>query len=97
MRVREITTAVIADYLRIPDPDENDLKELETYKSAALAFVKGYTGLTSVQLNEFEDISIAVLVLCQDMYDSRSYYVDKTNVNKVVSTILDMHSRNLIC
>ena len=25
------------------------------------------------------------------------YYVDKTNVNKVVSTILDMHSRNLIC
>ena len=97
MRVREITTAVIADYLRIPDPDENDLKELETYKSAALAFVKGYTGLTSVQLNEFEDISIAVLVLCQDMYDNRSYYVDKTNINKVVSTILDMHSRNLIC
>lgn len=97
MRVREITTAVIADYLRIPDPDENDLKELETYKSAALAFVKGYTGLTSVQLNEFEDISIAVLVLCQDMYDNRSYYVDKTNINKVVSTILDMHSRNLLC
>lgn len=97
MRVREITAAIIADYLRIPDPDENDLKELETYKSAALAFVKGYTGLTSVQLNEFEDISIAVLVLCQDMYDNRSYYVDKTNINKVVSTILDMHSRNLLC
>lgn len=97
MRVCEITAAVIADYLRIPDPDENDLKELETYKSAALAFVKGYTGLTSVQLNKFEDISIAVLVLCQDMYDNRSYYVDKTNINKVVSTILDMHSRNLIC
>lgn len=97
MKVRDITTAVIADYLRIPDPDENDLKELETYKSAALAFVSSYTGISLPRLNEFEDISIAVLVLCQDMYDSRSYYVDKTNVNKVVSTILDMHSRNLIC
>ena len=97
MRVCEITTAVIADQLRIPDPDENDLNELEAYKSAALAFVKSYTGLTSVQLNKFEDISIAVLVLCQDMYDNRSYYVDKTNINKVVSTILDMHSRNLLC
>ena len=97
MKVREITTAVIADYLKIPDPDENDLKELEAYNSAALAFVSSYTGLTVPELSVYDDISIAVLVLCQDMYDNRSYYVDKTNINKVVSTILDMHSRNLLC
>ena len=47
-------------------------------------------------LDSFEDFYIAIMVLCQDMYDNRSYYVDKTNLNKVVSSVLDMHRRNLI-
>lgn len=47
-------------------------------------------------LDAFEDFYICVMVLCQDMYDNRAYYVDKTNLNKVVSSILDMHRTNLL-
>lgn len=47
-------------------------------------------------LDGFEDFWLAVMVLCQDMYDNRSYYVDKSNLNKVVSSILDMHRTNLL-
>lgn len=47
-------------------------------------------------LDAHDDIVIAVYVLCQDMYDTRSYYVDKSNVNKVVETILNMHCINLL-
>lgn len=47
-------------------------------------------------LDVYEDLSIAAYVLVQDMYDNRVMYVDKSNVNKVVETILGMHSRNLI-
>jgi len=36
------------------------------------------------------------MILCQDMYDNRSMYVDKNNLNKVVETILGMHSVNLL-
>ena len=31
------------------------------------------------------------MVLCQDMYDNRSMYVDKNNMNKVVEAVLGMH------
>ena len=43
-----------------------------------------------------EDLAIAALVLCQDMYDNRSVYVDKNTTNKVVETILGMHCVNLL-
>ena len=97
MKVSEITNKDIGEYLRI---DELDIKEeatIEAIKRAAIAYIKEYTSCTEEELDEYEDVYIVVYILCQDMYDSRSYYVDKTNVNKVVSTILDMHSRNLIC
>ena len=47
-------------------------------------------------LDAFEEFYIVVMVLCQDMYDNRTLYVDKTNLNSVVSSILDMHRTNLL-
>lgn len=47
-------------------------------------------------IDAFEDFPIAFYVLCQDMYDNRSLYVEKSNPNKVVETILGMHSVNLL-
>ena len=37
-----------------------------------------------------------VFILCQDMWDNRTLYVDKSNLNKVVDTILGMYSVNLL-
>ena len=37
--------------------------------------------------------------LCQDLYDNRTMYPDTryaANANRVVSSILDMHARNLL-
>ena len=42
---------------------------------------------------------MAFLVLCQDLYDNRTMYPDTryaANANRVVSSILDMHARNLL-
>jgi hypothetical protein len=47
-------------------------------------------------IDAFDDFVIAVYVLCQDMYDNRTMYVDNANVNKVVDNILGMHSINLL-
>lgn len=47
-------------------------------------------------LDAFEEFYIVVMVLCQDMYDNRVYYVDNDNLNKVVQSILDMHCTNLL-
>ena len=50
----------------------------------------------SLGIDAFVDFVIVVYILCQDMYDNRSMYVDKNNLNKVVDSILGMHCTNLL-
>ena len=92
-KVSEITTKDIAEYLRLGEmvygSDEDT--QLQTFLTVAKDYVTNYTALTD--LDEYADLVIAVYVLCQDMYDNRSLYIDKNNPNKVVQTILDMHTR----
>lgn len=63
---------------------------------AAVAYASGQTGLTEVELDGYEDITIAVLDLISDMWDNRSMTIDRSNANIVADTILYMHSRNLL-
>lgn len=60
----------------------------------AKAFIQNYTGRED--LDTYQDFVICVLVLCQDMWDNRTMYVDNENLNYVVRSILNMHSINLL-
>ena len=90
-KVSEITTADIAEYIRLGEVSDAEEKQLQTFLTVAKDYVVNYTALTD--LDEYADLVIAILILCQDMYDNRSLYIDKNNPNKVVQTILDMHTR----
>ena len=94
MKVSEITTGHVAEYLRIDDDTEAD--KLQPILTAAKAYIISYTGIPLAELDNYEEFYTAVMVLCQDIYDNRSYYVERNNVNKTVSSILDMHRRNLV-
>ena len=93
-KVSEITVKDVADYIRLSELSQEDNKYLETILNVAKNFIINNTGQTD--LDKYADFVIVVYVLCQDMYDNRSYYVDNANVNKVVQTILDMHSVSLL-
>ena len=95
-KVSDITANDLADYIRIPEVTEDDLTTLNNLLNVALTFIQGYTGHTSAELDNYADFVIVVFILCQDMWDNRTLYVDKSNLNKVVSTILGMHSVNLL-
>lgn len=95
MKVSEITINNVVEYLRLEDGEYTE-SELDNLLNVAKKFVKSYTGLSEDEIDTHEDFYIVVMVLCQDMYDNRSYYVDKNNLNKVVETILGMHSVNLL-
>lgn len=95
MKVSEITVNDIANYLRLEE-DEYIKSELQVLIDVSKSFIKSYTGLKDEEIDEHEDFVIVVYVLCQDMYDNRSLYVDKNNLNKVVDTILAMHSANYL-
>ena len=58
-------------------------------------YIKPYTVFQ--HLDQYDDFTIVIFILCQDMYDNRTLYVDKTNLNKVVETILGMHTVGNIC
>ena len=97
-KVSEITILNVANYMRV-DMLEYEESDIETYLNIAKNYISSYTGIpvTSEEgesLDDFPDFVIVVYILCQDMYDNRAMYVDKSNVNKVVQTILDMHTRN---
>ena len=90
-KVSEITTTDIADFIRLGEVSSAEEIQLQTFLTVAKNYVANYTALED--LDEYADLVIAVLILCQDMYDNRSLYIDKNNPNKVVQTILDMHTR----
>lgn len=95
-KVSEITAADIADYIRLPEVTADDTNTLNNLLAVAKAFIVNYTGRSEEELDNYADFVIVVLILCQDMWDNRTLYVDKTNLNKVVETILGMHSVNLL-
>lgn len=95
-KVSEVTSYDLAEYLRVGEVTASEEGFLKTIIGAATAYMCKYTGLTEEQLDESSDLVIALLVLCQDMYDNRALYVDSANVNLAVKSILDMRSVNLL-
>ena len=94
-KVSEITVEDLKTYLRISDDlSDDDKKFLKTILNRSINYIKNNTGIDDV--DKYSDLVIVVFVLCQDMYDNRTLYVDKNNVNKVVSSILGQHDNNLL-
>ena len=60
-----------------------------------LAYKRGVQD-TLDALDDLQDVIIVVMILVQDMWDNRTLYVDESGVNKVVESILGLHSVNLL-
>ena len=97
-KVSEITVEDVANYIRLGDYEEG---EIGTYLNIAKSYISNYTGIPVTSdkeedetLDTYADFIIVVYILCQDMHDNRTMYVDSSNINKTVQTILDMHTRN---
>ena len=94
MIVSRLTDKDVLSFLRL-DGTEGDIAP-SALLAAALGYVKSYTGLSEEEMDAHEDLSIAVLILCSDLYENRLTAVDTANVNRTVSCILGMHCKNLI-
>ena len=95
MKVSDITYNDIADYIRLTEVSQEEQNLLTKLIGIAKAFVKDNTGVED--LDEFDDFVIVIFILCQDMYDNRTLYVDNTNLNKVVESIIGMYRIENVC
>ena len=98
MKISEVTTEYLTNYVRLDEPTEIELEELESMAINARAYIRSYTGLTDEEIDQHEDITHAYLILIADMFDNRNLYIEgkASNVNKAVDRILGLHSVNLL-
>ena len=95
-QVSEITAQDIAEYIRLDELTIDETNTLNNLLNVSKSYIQSYTGLTAEQIDTHPDFVIVVFILCQDMWDNRTLYVDNENLNKVVDTILGMHCVNLL-
>jgi hypothetical protein len=95
-KVSDITYQDVADYLRLAEIDNEEINTLNSLINISKTFISNYTGRTIEELDNYQDFVIVVLVLCQDMWDNRTMYVESKNLNNVIESILGMHSVNLL-
>nr|UWI11305.1 MAG: gp6-like head-tail connector protein [Bacteriophage sp.] len=95
-KVSDITVESVADYLRLDEVAESEKDTLTTLISIATSYIKSYTGLDDDGVDKYPEFVIVVLILCQDMWDNRTMYVDSKDLNNTVQSILAMHSVNLL-
>ena len=95
-KVSDITEESVADYLRLDEVTVSEINTLTTLISIATSYIKNYTGLDDASIDKYPEFVIVVLILCQDMWDNRTMYVDSKDLNNTVQSILAMHSVNLL-
>ena len=95
-KVSDITVECVAEYLRLDEVTEGEINTLAMLISIATSYIKSYTGLDDEGIDKYPEFVIVVLILCQDMWDNRTMYVDSKDLNNTVQSILAMHSVNLL-
>ena len=95
-KVSDITAESVAEYLRLDEVTDSEINTLAMLISIATSYIKSYTGLDDTGVDKYHEFVIVVLILCQDMWDNRTMYVDSKDLNNTVQSILAMHSVNLL-
>ena len=97
MKLSEIDVPFVKEYLR-QDGDEDD-KLIGAILEGAKDYIVKYTGQSLEELEESEDLVIAVLVLCAEFYDNRTISVnDRINlrINVMLESLIGRYSVNLL-
>lgn len=95
-KVSDITASDLTEYLRLDEVSQAETNTLNNLLGVAKTYISNYTGRALAELDNYQDFVIVALVLVQDMWDNRTLYPDKSNLNNVVETILSLHSVNLL-
>lgn len=94
MLLSEISIADLKDYANVYHDQDDAL--FHSILQGSKHFIKNYTGKSITDLDDCEDVTIALFILSNEMYDNRMVSTDNKNVSFVVKQILDSHSYNLL-
>lgn len=95
MKVSELTIAECKAYCRAEDEEDAIFTIL---LAAGKAYIKGQTALTEEQMDQYEDLTAALLILCADLYENRAYQQSEVRVtpNLAVKAIIDQYQMHIL-
>lgn len=105
MKISEVTIEELKGYANVFHGEDDNL--FKAILAACKNYISKYTGLPLIDnpvtidvleknCDDHEDLTIALFVLANEMYDNRTFTVQDNKVNTVIKSILDMHSVNLL-
>jgi|SRR5205085_11844492 len=103
MKVSEVSINDLKQYANVFHDEDDNL--FTSILAAGKQFITTYTGLPleddpvnniTDSVDDHEDLTIALMVLSNSMYDERAFVVDNTKLNFVIKQILDSHSVNYL-
>lgn len=96
MKINELTIDIIKDFCGITDND-SDTIITKILLPSAKSSIKGYTGLSDDEINQYDDLSTACLVLINDCFTNRDYNINsRLQKNPTVQVILGMYAKNYL-
>lgn len=100
MKVSDLTPAYVGGWLGYVAEGEQltvgQTAELIAALAAAKAYAVGFTGLEEAELDGYEDLTIAVIGLCNDYLVSNRPEAAAFSVNRMSEGLLSMHCRNFL-
>ena len=96
MKISEVTTDIVKEYINALEEKDTVINMLI---SSSKQYILQYTGIKEEKLNEYEDLTMVLLILCSDFYDKRQFMLDSNSgvpINAIVESILNMHAFNLV-
>ena len=97
MKLSEIDVPFVKEYLRQDGDEDNRL--IGAILEGAKDYIVKYTGQSLDQLEESEDLTIAVLVLVAELYDNRTISVNERinlKINSMLESLIGRYSVDLI-
>ena len=98
MKVSEVTVEYVANYLRLDDPSEIELSEIEIFMDSSKAMIRSTTGLSDSEIDEHDDMVHPYLLYIADQFDNRNGHIEnkQSTVNQSIMETLRRHAVNYI-
>lgn len=94
MKISEITIDSVRDYCGLERDYDDEL--LGACLASAKTYTVSYTGQTLEELEKYEDVSLAIMMLANDFFLFRFSGSGNEKPNPAVENILHMHCKNFL-
>lgn len=100
MKISELTPQIVGSWLGVCDmesePESDVLQELDLILAAAVARASSFTGQSAEKLDAHEELTVAVLGICNDYYTANRPEWAEHSINKMSEALLGAYSSNLL-